>query len=65
MHMKNMLSIQFMSPGLCTKYFFILYAKIFPYWLHKFFVQMEGKIKNHPIGTDSNFIRNPAWKMNK
>lgn len=45
--------------------FFILYAKYSHTGYTDFFVHLERKIEEHPIGTDSNFIRNHAWKMNK
>ena len=54
-----------MSPGLYTKQFLFYMQKHSHSDYTNFFVRMEGKIEDHPIGKKSNFTINPAWKRIK
>ena len=57
--------VMYVSRSINKTVFFILYAKYSHTGHTDFFVHLVRKIEEHPIGTDSNFIRNPAWKINK
>ena len=57
--------VMYVSRSINKTVFFILYAKYSHTGYTDFLIHLERKIEEHPIGTDSNFIRNPAWKMNK